>query len=372
MKKILVSLLIFLVSCNNSNKSENSLEGRLKDETMILKDDKRLNPNLLSALKKYGMDGEAAKSPVDVNASNEDKLKFVNESEPLYQGLFSAIFSEIDSPSNIIVDTVLINGVNDNTIKLYVSKPNDIEGDIPAILHIHGGGMALMTAGDPNYVFWRNSLAAQGLMVIGVDFRNIGGAMGNHPFPAGLNDCYSALSWIYENKKELGVSKIVISGESGGGNLTIATALKAHQEGASNYVDGVYAQCPYISNMYNKKDEKLASLIENDSYFLDVESMDVMASLYDGANSKNPLAWPYHAEISSLTGLPPHIISVNELDPLRDEGIAYYEMLKQANVSVDLKVIKGTVHASENIFPRQIPIIFNSVMESIKEFSYKL
>ena len=92
MKKILVSLLIVLVSCNNSNKSENSLEGRLKDENMILKDDKRLNPNLLSALKKYGMDGEAAKSPVDVNASNEDKLKFVNESEPLYQGLFSAIF----------------------------------------------------------------------------------------------------------------------------------------------------------------------------------------------------------------------------------------------------------------------------------------
>ena len=51
--------------------------------------------------------------------------------------------------------------------------------------------------------------------------------MGNHPFPAGLEDCSSGIKWVHEKRDELGVSKIVVSGESGGGNLSIATALKA-------------------------------------------------------------------------------------------------------------------------------------------------
>ena len=89
----------------------------------------------------------------------------------------------------------------------------------------------------------------------------------NHPFPSGLNDCLSALKWVYDNKEELGISKIIISGESGGGNLSIATALKAKDEGIINYVDGVYAQCPFISNLYDKKND-LKSLVENDTYFL--------------------------------------------------------------------------------------------------------
>ena len=51
--------------------------------------------------------------------------------------------------------------------------------------------------------YWRHKLASTGLIVIGVDFRNTAGELGNHPFPAGLNDCVSALKWVYENKKDL-------------------------------------------------------------------------------------------------------------------------------------------------------------------------
>jgi len=59
-------------------------------------------------------------------------------------------------------------------------------------------------------VRWRNDLAATGMVVVGVEFRNGGGALGNHPFPAGLNDCASGLNWVFENREELGVSHIVI------------------------------------------------------------------------------------------------------------------------------------------------------------------
>tara|TARA_A100000164_G_scaffold304301_1_gene280221 strand:+ start:173 stop:400 length:228 start_codon:yes stop_codon:yes gene_type:complete len=73
-----------------------------------------------------------------------------------------------------------------------------------------------------------------------------------------------------------------------------------------------------------------------------------------------------------LEGLPPHAITVNELDPLRDEGLAYSDKLKKAGISVSSKIIQGTVHAAENIFPLDISGIHNQAIQDIKNFSYSL
>ena len=94
-----------------------------------------------------------------------------------------------------------------------------------------------------------------------------------------------------------------------------------------------------------------------------------MAALYDGASSKNPLAWPYHATHEDLSGLPPHVIYVNELDPLRDEGIAYHNKLEEAKVQTSLTILKGTVHVAEGLFPEQLPEIHQQVQEDIKRFA---
>ena len=75
---------------------------------------------------------------------------------------------------------------------------------------------------------------------------------------------------------------------------------------------------------------------------------------------------------SMLEGLPPHSITVNELDPLRDEGLFFSRKLEEAGVSVSTKIIRGTVHAAENIFPLDIPIIHNQAIQDIKNFSYGL
>ena len=374
MKKIIFLIkALILISCNTNQKKQNEeLPGRLGNKDLTINEDKRINQNLLQAMKEFGLDGVAPAPPVTYQSTQEEIQEYINERETIMSNVFADIFSGIELPDGLMSETKTIKGEDGNEVKLYLTKPDNVSGDMPGILHLHGGGMSIMKADDPNYIYWRHKLASKGLVVVGVEFRNTAGVLGNHPFPAGLNDCVSALKWVYENKKELGISKIIVSGESGGGNLSIATALKAKQDGLVNHIDGVYAQCPYISNLYGKGNTELKSLTENDTYFLRGDSMGLTASLYDGTNSKNPIAWPYHADSSMLEGLPPHAITVNELDPLRDEGLAYSEKLKRAGISVSSKIIQGTVHAAENIFPLDISEIHNQAIQDIKNFSYSL
>ena len=373
MKKLILIVALTILSCNsNKKKQSEELPGRLGNKDLTINEDKRINQNLLKAMKKNGLDGEAPAPPLTYQSTREEIQEYNDGLETIYTSVFADIFSAIEVPDGLINETKTIKGEDGNEVKLYVTKRANASGDVPGILHLHGGGMAIMKADDPNYIYWRHKLASTGLVVVGVEFRNTAGVLGNHPFPAGLNDCVSALKWVYEKKKELGISKIIVSGESGGGNLSIATALKAKQDGIVNYIDGVYAQCPFISNLYGKGNTELKSLIENDTYFLRGDALGLTASLYDGINSKNPIAWPYHADSSMLEGLPPHAITVNELDPLRDEGLAYSEKLEKAGISVSSKIIRGTVHAAENIFPLEIPEIHNQAIQDIKNFSYNL
>jgi len=234
--------------------------------------------------------------------------------------------------------------------------------------------MVIMSAADTPYVRWRDELAAMGMVVVGVEFRNGAGKLGNHPFPAGLNDCMSGLQWTFDNKTELGISRIVVSGESGGGNLSLAMSLKAKKDDKLAQIDGTYALCPYISNAWAHKIPELPSLYENDDYFLSCSAMGMMAVAYDPdhENDQNPLCWPYHADREELEGLPPHVISVNELDPLRDEGLAYFRMLSAAGVPVYSRTVNGTAHGADVIFRGALPDVFAATVRDLKGFADSL
>ncbi len=210
------------------------------------------------------------------------------------------------------------------------------------------------------------------LVVVGVEFRNGGGKLGPFPFPAGLNDCATSARWVIENRSSLGVTNVVMSGESGGGNLSLATALKAKQDGWVEDLAGVYAQCPYISGAYADPPSELPSLFENDGYFLSNNMMAPLARAYDppGGNSTNPLAWPYHADADDLAGLPAHVISVNELDPLRDEGLVYYRKLVAAGVDATSRTVNGTCHAGDCIFRAALPEVYSATIRDIAGFAH--
>ena len=222
---------------------------------------------------------------------------------------------------------------------------------------------------------WSRDLAASGMVVVTPAFRNAWTPEGPNPFPAGLDDVSSALDWVHEHRADLGVSTVVLQGESGGANLALAAALKAKRDGRMDRVDGVYALVPFVSGAYawstERKLAELPSLVENDGYYLSCSMLDVLVMSYDpsGENAENPLCWPYWAQPEDLEGLPPHVISVNELDPLRDEGIAYFRKLQRAGVAAVGRVNLGITHASEMSFRQGVADAYRATVRDIRGFS---
>jgi acetyl esterase/lipase len=347
------------------------LPGRLGNPDATLDTDGRTDPRIAAAVQAMGGDFAPGIEPISPDATYEECLAYCAAFEEVSAMAHPLMLDAMPEFPTVESWTETINGVDGNEIRLFIHRPKDAPAEAPCIVHTHGGGMVIMTAEDPMFIRLRNSLAAAGAAVVGVEFRNGGGRLGNHPFPAGLNDCASAVQWTHANRARLGISSIVISGESGGGNLCIATTLKAKQEGWVDQIDGVYAMCPYIYGGYANPDPALLSLVENDGYMLECSSMAPMAKVYDpnGENATNPLAWPYHAQPSDLEGLPRHVISVNELDPLRDEGLAFYRKLAAAGVPVTARTIHGTPHAGDQGFPDIAPELYAELIRLMVDFA---
>jgi len=351
------------------------LPGRLGKPDLELKDDPRADPRMIEAMAELGMDVAPPPSPVTASSSVADLLAYWIEAEVGFDALGGILGAKTPATEGVSSYTKTITGVDGNEIHLYIHKPNVADEPMPCIVHTHGGGMAILKASNPNYVAWRDDLAATGMVVVGVEFRNAAGALGPHPFPAGLNDCASGAQWVIENRETLGVSKVILSGESGGGNLAIATALQALQDGWIDDVAGVYAQCPYIFGDYANPLPELTSLVENNGFFLDVENMGSLAATYTppgSADATNPLAWPMHADSDDLVGLPPHVISVNQLDPLRDEGLVYFRKLLGAGVSAVSRTVNGTCHAGDCLFRDAMPDVWHATIRDIKGFADSL
>jgi acetyl esterase/lipase len=155
--------------------------------------------------------------------------------------MLTAALPAIDGVERTVETVVRPDGTE---ITLHIHTPTDGPGPHPGVLHLHGGAMVTFEAAWPNYQRWRDALAARGLVAIGVEFRNAAGRLGPHPYPAGLDDCATALRWAHRERRRLGISELIVSGESGGGNLALATALRARRDGRIDEIAGVYAQCP--------------------------------------------------------------------------------------------------------------------------------
>jgi acetyl esterase len=310
-------------------------------------------------------------------ASREDLLAATNSESGKKQAAAMAVMldsfdNETVAPSaGLSIRTEhVVSAPDGNTINIQLIRP-DNGARVPCVYYIHGGGMTVMSCYSGNYRAWGKIIAANGVAVAMVDFRNAlspSSVPEVAPFPAGLNDCVSGLKWVHANSAALKIdpTRIVVAGESGGGNLTLATGLKLKRDGDLGLIKGLYALCPYIAGAWPQA--QYPSSTENNGILLDLHNnRGAMGYGIEAFRARNPLAWPAFATAKDVAGFPPTVISVNECDPLRDEGINFYRLLMHNGVRARCRQVMGTIHATE-IFPTCCPDISQSTGSDIANF----
>lgn len=335
-------------------------------------EDPRIDPRIKAVM---GAFPSTAQSDV---ASRDELLAEVNTPEAValreqITAVLDLIDNEAIAPSaGLDIRTVeIVSQPDGNTIKLQVIRP---AGDavLPGVYYIHGGGMASLSCFDGMYRSWGRILAHQGLTVVMVDFRNCvtpSSVPEVAPFPAGLHDCLSGLRWTHAHAADLGLDagRIVVAGESGGGNLTLATGMALKRDGDLGLIRGLYALCPYIAGQWPQ--ERFPSSIENNGILLDLRNnRGAMGYGIEAFERRDPLAWPSFATEADVEGLVPTMISVNECDPLRDEGIEFYRLLLRAGVAARCRQVMGTIHGTE-IFSIACPDISYDTAADIAHFT---
>jgi acetyl esterase/lipase len=333
--------------------------------------DRRLDRRLRATL--GGVPAPAA----PVYESREDLLQRSNSPEALailemMRGFMARNDTEEIAPSTGLISSVheLTSVPDGNEIRIHLIRP---EGDeaAPCVYYIHGGGMATMSCFDGNYKAWGRLIAANGVAVAMVDFRNCvtpSSVPEVAPFPAGLSDCIAGLRWVAANHDELGIDpgRIVVAGESGGGNLTLATGMRLLKEGSSDLIQGLYALCPYIAGEWPQ--DRFPSSTENNGILINCHgNMGRIGYGIEAFDRGDPLAWPSFATVDDVAGLPQTVISVNELDPLRDEGIEFYRLLLEAGVPARCRQVMGTAHGTE-VFPITCPDIARDTARDLAAF----
>jgi acetyl esterase/lipase len=139
------------------------------------------------------------------------------------------------------------------------------------------------------------------------------------------------------------------------------------REGDLGLITGLYALCPYIAGRWPLPENP--SSTENNGILLELHNnRGAMAYGIEELEGRNPLAWPGFATEEDVDGLVPTVISVNECDPLRDEGINFYRLLLRAGVPARCRQVMGTIHATE-IFPIMCPDVSRETALSIADFA---
>ena len=211
----------------------------------------------------------------------------------------------------------------------------------PCIYEIHGGGFIFGTLDMMDG--WCDAIAAAvDAVVVSVDYR----LAPEHPFPAGIDDCYAGLRWTAEHAAELGIDpkRLAIAGQSAGGGLGAGLALMARDKGGP----AVCYQLLEIPELDDRLDTP-SMMAFQDTPFWNRPNAVWSWKHYLGPDHKGVpsiYAAPSRATVKQLAGLPPAYVSTMEFDPLRDEGIRYAMAMLEAGVSVELHNYAGTFHGS--------------------------
>jgi len=291
-------------------------------QTLTKTGDSKINPYVAENL-----ESDKSLNPKSINGESIEKIR---------TGLNMAVTTLSTEPipfsniKNITID------VNSEKIPVRIYTPED--GNIlPIIIYSHGGSWIAGNLDTHDNVCRKLSQNTKAI-VISVDYR----LAPENPFPLGLNDVYNVLQWTYKNAKSINgdESHIAIAGDSAGGNLSAAVSLM------SKDTNGPYITCQVLiypsTNIY-KLNTQSWSYFSNDLN-ISTEEMEKYISLYIPEKEDRRIPYASPLLTKDLKGLPDTLVVTAENDPLRDEGEAYGNKLKEAGIQVDFIRINGVIH----------------------------
>ncbi len=213
-----------------------------------------------------------------------------------------------------------------------------------AVLWIHGGGYVM---GSPvaDHALCSRLADNLGALVVSVAYR----LAPEHPAPAALEDCHTALAWIKDAADELGVdpARIAVAGQSAGGGLAAALAQLAHDRREVSVAAQVLIYPMLDDRTVRGADPAVGHFVWTRSS----NRFGWTAYLGQDAGTGDPVPYAVPARRSDLAGLPPAWIGVGDLDLFRDEDHAYAARLRSAGVPCATLTVPGMYHAADVLCP---------------------
>lgn len=232
-----------------------------------------------------------------------------------------------------VIDLVGDDGQRSVPLRLY--RASSAEGLAPIIVFIHGGGF-VGGSRDTHDAICRTLCRASGVNLLSVEYR----LAPEHPYPAALDDCCTVLLWISKEGERLGMdpAQIALCGDSAGGYLAVSSALAMRDQPFDGEIRHIGLLYPVVDPSCNTPSMEAFA----EGYMLTRGALQWFWRAF--SNSKAALETELSLLKRDLSGLPAVSIVTAGFDPLRDEGGALYERLKQAGVATSLRCYLGMVH----------------------------
>ncbi|MDQ0268599.1 alpha/beta hydrolase [Cytobacillus purgationiresistens] len=252
----------------------------------------------------------------------------------------------IEPSPHVSTSVQMITGGDSQPMKVKIYEPAG-RGRIslPALLFIHGGGYVV---GDPDgndgicEIFSEEAKC----VVVSVDYR----LAPENPYPAPLEDCYAALTWMAQSADDLNidVSRLAVAGQSAGGGLTAALSLLARDRSGPEII----FQMPLYPMIDDRNTTPSSYEITDERAIWNRGNNLAAWRMYLGEHANGDIS-PYAApaRAKNYSGLPPTYTCVGQLDPFRDETLDYVTRLMQAGVPVEFHLYPGAYHAFEILNP---------------------
>ncbi len=230
-------------------------------------------------------------------------------------------------------------------ISLLVCKPSGLATSAPGVFHIHGGGMVVgdNRTGMLTMLPW---IQEAGVVVVSAEYR----LAPEHPYPAGVEDCYAGLTWTAAHAAELGIDpdRLLIAGASAGGGLSAAVALMARDRGGPALI-GQMLGCAMLDD---RNQTPSSSELDRQGMWDRTSNLTGWRALLGAAQGGADVpAYAAPARAADLTGLPPAYLDVGSVETFRDEVLDYAARIWRAGGVAELHVWPGGYHGFESIAP---------------------